>query len=366
MSQTSVESVAAAPLHPPSTLKSIQALRAVAACAVVFHHVCQPFDWKGITSPLFMRGHAITDFGQAGVDIFFVISGFIMVVITDRWPAQERRPLNFLYKRFTRVLPLYWIYTTVFLLMTLLPGVMKNHQYPPAYVVQSYLLLPTYADGKADILGWPVLGVGWTLGFEMLFYVAFAALIRLDLARSALILSAGFVLTSLAGWLYPQTASPLLAFVTHPLTLEFCLGMAAGLLYGRTKCVGPTLSWCAVFAAVAAFAATIVVPFDQGLRFIVWGVPAALIVVGMSHLERRRGMRVPKLMLAARRRVVFDLPHAFLRHPRDSNRDHEDPVWRVAAAGRSSDCRADGPDDRAGRDLILAGRTADHPLLRRA
>ena len=281
----------------PSTLKSIQALRAIAAVAVVFHHVCQPFDWKGISSPLFMSSKAITEFGQAGVDIFFVISGFIMVVITDRWPARDRRPLNFLYKRATRIFPLYWIYTTAFLLMTLLPGVMKNHQYPPAYVLRSYLLLPTYADGKAEILGWPALGVGWTLSFEMLFYLVFAALIRLDLARSASVLSIGFILTTLAGWWFTPTSSPLLAFVTHPLTLEFWLGMASGLLYCRTNWVGLGLSRSAVAIAVLGFAATIVVPFDDQLRFVVWGVPAFLIVTGMSHLERHRGMRVPKLVL---------------------------------------------------------------------
>ena len=281
----------------PSTLKSIQALRAIAACAVVFHHVCQPFQWAGASSPLFMQTRAITDFGQAGVDVFFVISGFIMVVITDRWPARDRRALNFLQKRATRVFPIYWIYTTVFLLMTTLPGVMANHLYPPAYVLRSYLLVPAYADGKAELLGWPVLGVGWTLSFEMLFYLVFAALIRLDVARSALIISAGFVLTGLAGWWFTPTASPLLAFVTHPLTLEFCLGMAAGLLYCRTNRVGPKSAWLATLAGGAWFAVTAVTPFDQNLRFVVWGVPAFLIVLGMSHLERWRGLRVPKPLL---------------------------------------------------------------------
>src|SRR5246127_1178159 len=94
--------VEAAPSPPRDpTFRSIQYLRGIAAFAVVCFHA---FQWTNVA------GLTPTDFptGAAGVDVFFVISGFVMWVTTDRDPP---KPLEFLRRRAVRILPPYWLFT---------------------------------------------------------------------------------------------------------------------------------------------------------------------------------------------------------------------------------------------------------------
>jgi exopolysaccharide production protein ExoZ len=143
-----------------SELYGIQILRAVAAIAVVLHHALEQSNGaSGRFSPDWL-----TTAGAAGVDIFFVISGFIMLHVS----FLPRRPVpsagTFLFRRATRIYPLYWLCCIAILLISA-AGFLSSHRYSVSKIISSMLLLP----------GETIIGVSWTLVYEMYFYFVFAS-----------------------------------------------------------------------------------------------------------------------------------------------------------------------------------------------
>ncbi|MEG8039988.1 acyltransferase [Sphingomonas sp. LR60] len=137
---------------------NIQYLRAVAALMVVFHHARNPL--AGGFNPLL--GYTI---GEAGVDIFFVISGFIMLTI-----GVKEQVGTFISRRLVRIYPLYWIacFLTLFVLIA-----SKKENLFVGHVIKSFLLIPYYNPIHGGEI-WPILVPGWTLSYELFFYGIFA------------------------------------------------------------------------------------------------------------------------------------------------------------------------------------------------
>ena len=134
----------------PNTSKdySIELLRFLAATAVVFVHI------------------PIVKFGNIGVDIFFAISGFVMMLST------ESSSKNFFLKRIIRVAPTYYIFTLgVFFSALIAPSVLNNTTADFSQLVQSFLFVPFDKNGVGH---YPILFLGWTLNYEMYFYLLFA------------------------------------------------------------------------------------------------------------------------------------------------------------------------------------------------
>ena len=110
-------------------------------------------------------------FGQAGVDIFFVISGFIMWVTTHDRPTT---PLRFMTNRIVRIVPLYWLITLAVAAMAFaVPSLFRGVVLTPEHVIKSLLFIPHYYPGMPTRV-WPLLLPGWTLNYEMVFYLVFA------------------------------------------------------------------------------------------------------------------------------------------------------------------------------------------------
>jgi exopolysaccharide production protein ExoZ len=157
--------------NTPTKLPALQALRGIAALLVVVHHVAVMSQFDQIESPwvVALRDN-MRNFGSIGVAIFFVLSGF---VITYSVFGKKNQPsaTDFLLKRITRIYPPYFFYSVIAFLLYFVSTVMVNHS--PAdwgYLIKSFLFIPTYdSDGKF----FPVLMVGWTLIFEMYFYLLF-------------------------------------------------------------------------------------------------------------------------------------------------------------------------------------------------
>lgn len=173
-----------------SQIRSIQILRGLAALLVVVAHICEHqashiANWELVT-------------GRFGVDIFFVISGFIILSITPDGPF---RPSSFVVRRILRVVPLYWLCTLLVFALTLLaPSLFKNTAVDPAYLVGSLTFVPMATP--LDPADWrPLLKLGWTLQYEMFFYLVVAFLFwcasRLARARIVTVLLGGLVLASL-------------------------------------------------------------------------------------------------------------------------------------------------------------------------
>jgi len=142
---------------------SIQYLRGVAALLVVLSHIA----WKNIQAGGDTL-HWWHEAGQFGVDIFFIISGFIMVYITQNMHQQPDGVKNFIKKRFVRIVPLYWFYTLVALGIFILIPERVNSAEGDTQILKSLFLLPLSSSQNY------LVGVGWTLHFEFLFYILFA------------------------------------------------------------------------------------------------------------------------------------------------------------------------------------------------
>ncbi len=249
----------------------IQGLRALAAAAVAFLHVVDeagaltgapgqsPYRWIDAL-PL-----------EAGVDLFFVISGFVMVWAS--WDAfgQVRSVAPFVWRRVVRIVPLYWLLTAATVGVALAaPGAVSDGVRDGwAYVAASFAFVPwRRMDGFVQ----PVLRLGWTLEYEMLFYALVAC--ALPLPRRLALPAVVAVLAGLAvaGQALAFTSAPL-AFWTDPIVLEFAFGMAVAIAYRRAWCRG----WVGPAALAAALCCAAFAP-EGTARVLVRGVPAALLV----------------------------------------------------------------------------------------
>ena len=253
-------------------LVSLQALRALAAWLVVFHHFMQVFfDFR--TNSL--AGHLLATRGQVGVDIFFVLSGFVIHLSS----AGRRIPVStFLVNRVARIAPAYWLYTalTALILLSFSP-LMPGYGLALPELVLSLLVLPS--QNPAGFGYYPILPVGWTLNFEMMFYLLFA-LSFLAPPRWRLGLLA--VLVVLLNTLLTQT--PFFSdFYRNPIIFEFLFGVLLAEAHRRGG-----LRWPAGVAlplALGAVATLLAFPADHPARLLAWGLPCAVLVAACVALE---------------------------------------------------------------------------------
>ncbi|MDF3424878.1 acyltransferase [Sulfitobacter sp. KE29] len=203
-----------------------------------------------------------------GVDIFFVISGFVITLSAQRYIGQ---PLAFFWRRFLRVAPLYYFFTTLMVITLLLvPGAIKDTPFDPAQIASSYAFFP-YARPDGRIA--PVLSLGWTLNYEVFFY----ALMALCLALPRPLLAVSSLLIGLAAFgLSARFTSPSFIFWTNPLILEFLFGIALARLWASGWAY-PHPILCAA-ALAFGFALLIVLASLPLPRFLAAGFPATLIV----------------------------------------------------------------------------------------
>ena len=161
---------------------SIQALRGIAAILVVF---CHSEQFISEFSTVHLKIYLGQCFGQFGVDIFFVISGFIMVYISHNNFGDRRVILPFLMRRFTRIFPIYWLMTLIVVLL-IIPSGLYSYALPESqlavvdaikstsYLFKSFLLIPINDTSFNPPVVGPVIGVAWTLVYEMFFYYVFS------------------------------------------------------------------------------------------------------------------------------------------------------------------------------------------------
>lgn len=237
-------------------LSNIQILRAVAAALVVYVHAIGTYEAKlGVT-----LGNPIADLGDLGVKLFFCISGFIIFNSSSSLPGGLGSSLDFFVKRCIRILPLYYAATLIYAAKLTLQGNAPSWN----ELVCSLLFIP-YTDQGG--LMRPVLGQGWTLNFEMLFYVLTTLLLlsrsryRYHLLVACLVLAVALNHPGLTG---PDTgAVSALSLVTTPLLLFFAGGVLVGMgsLKARSLALRPVgnlppLAATLTAVAVAVFAVT--------------------------------------------------------------------------------------------------------------
>ncbi len=276
-------------------LRNVQGLRALAALLVVLHHI-------GTTDGIethYLPGAGpifgwLRNSGAAGVDLFFVISGFIMMTTSWRSFGATGASAKFFLRRLVRIYPPYWLVLIPLLAVYLIaPDHFTGYHPVHPDLVASFLLLPS--------LGGQLLFVAWTLVFEMYFYAVFAPL---------LLLRRQFVLPALALWAVAEAVlfgtchdspNPYLAFLGEPLPFEFLFGCCVGLLYVKGALHAPAaLVAAAVTAFCAALVASELVPRElvNIERVFLFGMPAALLVYAAVAVESKGGLVVPAALVA--------------------------------------------------------------------
>lgn len=260
----------------PRDLVGIQILRGIAATLVVWHHALEEAQYvvyRGAPPDWLIR------FGAAGVDIFFVISGFIMMYVNFA-PGRTCQPVrSFLARRALRIYPLYWACCAAALSLKAL-GFFRSVSTEPAFIVNSLLLLPLHETY--------LIGVAWTLVYEMYFYLLFAASLAFANARGSLLitislLSAAYL--SSHGVPFPS----LRAFLSSECVFEFGLGLLVGYVVTQRRLPRATqLLFIPGLLALIALSARIVAPSTNEpasdvQRFFVWGLPATLIVLSAVY-----------------------------------------------------------------------------------
>lgn len=264
---------------------NIQLLRAFAAAAVAYRHMTSP-DGLGLDP----------SFGRFGVDIFFVISGFIIGFITRQDPS------HFALKRVIRIVPTYWSATlALFLVALVLPGVLNSASADPTLLVHSLFFVPYQgSNGMA-----PLLELGWTLNFEMYFYLVFGVALIFTKSHTPLLASILLLCVLFVFGVLGVGSEPVRYYLGNPLLLEFIGGLALFSFYSRFR-FSPSGAWrpvargMLVATMLLAGAAIIAQEVKWGgldNRHLLGGLPALVIVGCAIYLERDLGMR-------ARGRVV--------------------------------------------------------------
>jgi exopolysaccharide production protein ExoZ len=293
-----------------SKLPLVQGLRAVAALSLAMVHA--KHDAGALAAA---AGQAFVSHDRfpwvAGVDVFFVISGFVMVHASRGLFARPGASGVFLARRVARIVPLYWGTTTLYLAVALaVPSLLNSALLEPWPVLASYLFIPfARPDGAVQ----PIYSLGWTLNYEMFFYALFALAVALPLRRAVAALAATLAALAAFGALFrlPQP----LAFWTDAIVLEFAFGLVIGLL----RAEGMTLGRIERAALALLGVALLALDFTRGdlwaplPRVLGWGLPAALIVAAAA-LGRERA---PSANWATRLAVATgDASYAlYLLHP---------------------------------------------------
>lgn len=272
--------------------ESLHFLRAVASVGVVAHHVPQF---------LFARvDYTLRSFeaGAAGVDIFFCISGFVMYCATARSPQRWQ---DFLAKRAIRLLPMYWLVTlAVTAAVWCVPSAFAHFRVTGEQLAKSLVFVPIL-DSNGDIR--PVIAVGWTLHFELLFYALIAVALPFVATRASLIAAAAVsVIAALCLLLrlpQPHSAWQLLG----PITVEFALGVGLAHVLNSTSVLQTRLALRATMScaalACAGWLISSVTPQGVGLeRLQYWGVGGFAITSAFALLE-------PELRLSGRIRHIY-------------------------------------------------------------
>jgi peptidoglycan/LPS O-acetylase OafA/YrhL len=272
----------------------IQALRGVAALLVFAAHVQGAelsYGGDGALSPFALL------MGVTGVDLFFLISGFVMAHVVLGGARGPRAAGRFLFNRAARIYPVYWAVTLGLLIFFTGKQFLFNEATPFPNPVETFLLLP---DDDA-----PLLAVGWTLVHELYFYLVISLLVVSRGARTGPFLGvwAAIVFAGVVSGV--AAANPWTRIAFSPLTFEFIGGALIAILVRRgvTRFALPALllGVVAVIGISAGFADRLYpeTMADFSRRVLIFGPPYALILYGAAALEASRGPRAPKWLVAA-------------------------------------------------------------------
>ena len=278
---------------------SIQYLRAFAVILVCYCHVL-----GHLGNSYQANFYYLSNFGAIGVDIFFVISGFIISIICKNIVPGLKPSLKFLKNRFIRINLIYYFITLIYIFKNI---IFYKSEISNLSLVKSIIILPIFEQGNLFI---PTLFLGgWTLSFEWLFYIIYSMLIGIQVIKRELILIFFLFLLCFLGSLFPYNFVQL-KFITNPIILEFVLGLLIALIYKMeiSKKRKLFIGYFLFFLAILIFMSLIFYKNDiiseqtnilKGIgsseRFLFWGIPSGILVLGLVLIEKSDIENFPKV-----------------------------------------------------------------------
>ena len=274
-------------------LQSIQTLRCIACLLVVFMHIAVTYY---DTYHLPFLGNAF-NFGGAGVDIFFVLSGFIITYSNTKSLTKPADIGKYLKKRIIRIFPIYWVIISIFLLLqVVLPFFYRTHfQYTVTNLLNTYLLLPNHTMLN---------GVSWSLTNELFFYLLF--IVALLIPKKNYILLLFFIYLAFL-ILFPtvfnikNTTNNFTFLLLFPMNIEFLLGIIVVLCIDKLP-----LKWCIPFLILGIVLFIIAAIFTNNGNFILnnaynrvilYGLPSFIIILALVKYELNNHINIPSLFL---------------------------------------------------------------------
>lgn len=248
-------------------LYALQYLRAVAAIAVVYSHIAIQVD---------SYGQYLAHVGSFGVDIFFVISGFIMVYISR--PSDT--PLAFMVNRIRRVVPLYWFFTILMAcILLIMPSVFKATIFEWETFLLSLGFIPHWSVAHEGFV-WPIVAPGWSLVFEMYFYAVFALSLlladRFRLPFMVLLISTIFMLAAMIN----TGESAVIQFFSESMVFEFVFGMLLAVAWKRGITLPSNTCWCLLVLSFSILLLDL-----SGPRIFTYGIASFFIVTACLFIK---------------------------------------------------------------------------------
>jgi len=242
-------------------------LRFLAAASVAFTHLASL-----LVDPTPLNAWMRSVPWAGGVDLFFVISGFIMFYLSQGSFGAPGAALQFIKRRIIRIVPSYWFFTTITIFVVLiLGGRVGGTTIDSAQVITSYGFVPwPRADGQMN----PIVSQGWTLNYEAFFYLMFAA--GLVIRRGIAIIFVAFTMLALVHPFVPENIF-ILKFWSDPIILEFLGGIALARIYLSGVRLRPAGAVACAVSAIFLFVAMSGLPFGEYQRFVQVGMPAILL-----------------------------------------------------------------------------------------
>jgi exopolysaccharide production protein ExoZ len=276
-------------------INSIQFLRGFAALAVVIHHV------GGLVKRYYVPHLLFNDYfgiGFAGVDLFFVISGFIIHFTSHKYLNNPNKLGEYFKKRFARVFPIYWLVTTaLFVFSSLLTIILQKDIFSTGYphtiwaYIQTYTLFP---------LHFAINPVTWTLSYELFFYLGFGLLIISKRFWIVIAIILGISLYNIT-MIYPfknEYTFSYFNFFFSGYNFEFIFGYLIFQFYDKIK----FSNWISI--SMILIAVFIILNFgyeigdyDAYQRVLAFGVPSALILIVLLNLEKNKSIKIPSFFV---------------------------------------------------------------------
>jgi exopolysaccharide production protein ExoZ len=265
---------------------SVVYLRAICAVFIVLFHAAGRDDITGSGNS---KIEQVFSLGASRVDIFFVISGFVLFIATVSRGGEA--PGAFLLRRIMRIAPLYWLFTLALAFAALgFPKLFPNLSPTAQDIALSLFFVPHFSASKPEKI-WPILVQGWALTYEVIFYLVFAVALFARRTKWLPIIASLFIGLVLAGLIFQPTSAVGLT-VTDPVLLEFLGGAAFGQLWLKGWRLSRTASWSLLILALAGlalgtWASQIWLPWRAAFL----GIPALMIVMACVMLDADRPWR---------------------------------------------------------------------------